>query len=945
MPPTIPPRCIRIRTLSDRRPRRAVGLAQRWLSQLPADHPDRPWAYLALGWAWVSQQRLEAARAAFVQSEGATTELYAHYGQMFIAFLQGASAEQQAEWSRLVAQFRQVGAYQEAVDAQITQLRHLNKLERSSEWLAHVATLQAEIALHGSPAAQALFQRTLGIAYLQVGDYAAAVSHLGVAEQHFAALGLPAEQAKTWFEFGRIAFFQSNYATALRYQHQALACFDRFGLPMWVAFCQKNIGTTEAHTGHIDRAITTLLQARAIFASIDMPAHCADCDLNLGNAAYHSGLYELAISAWRQAEDQYLVLGQPLLTLVTRRNQVEAYLHLGAIAQAEALLQRLIREVRVLDSPLDHGEILCLFAEVRRIRGDLPSALAALREAEAIFRRLEKQIAVGRVHIAQAEIALDQGDSAAAQAAFLHAAQEVASSPLYYWQALYGLGRCAEAMDAGAVALQHYQQACHEVAHLRQHMAEAQASNALFTQGQALYTAALRLAFAHGEPRLLLELAEQQRALALYQQMRRLPVKLPASLQASYEQSRQRLRSLIDAEVHGAEMDAALQDYLKNLLYSRHYGADADDRPYTPLDLDALRAELIAQYGTAWSVLYYLAFEETLLLLSFDAHRLDLTPIALDRRMRRELERACLPSFRRHIYQHGPWPTLEYLGEHLIPGHVRAYLQPDQRLLIIPAATLHTLPWAALRLNAIWLIEQAVIQLLPSLQVWRALVAPDAATETHAPRAACLIGVQDFGGRADPLPSALPSLDLVQRLWPGSTTRWENAEVTRAALRSADLQPFALLHIATHGQLSAGRGLLAHLKLADDDLLADEIVDLQLRRALVVLAACEGALGEALPSEDLLNLSRAFIAAGATDVVASLWELFDTMVLALLEPFYTALVSGCDAPTALAHAQRNAILQGQSEGSELGLPYIWASLCASGGGSSIRLSVVLRPGC
>nr|WP_044199960.1 CHAT domain-containing protein [Oscillochloris trichoides] len=211
---------------------------------------------------------------------------------------------------------------------------------------------------------------------------------------------------------------------------------------------------------------------------------------------------------------------------------------------------------------------------------------------------------------------------------------------------------------------------------------------------------------------------------------------------------------------------------------------------------------------------------------------------------------------------------------------------------------------------------------------------PCAPTDTHAPRAACLIGVQDFGARADPLPSALPSLDLVQRLWPGSTTRWENAEVTRAALRSADLQPFALLHIATHGQLSAGRGLLAHLKLFDDDLLADEIVDLQLRRALVVLAACEGALGEALPSEDLLNLSRAFLAAGATDVVASLWELFDTMVLALLEPFYTALVSGCDAPTALAHAQRNAIRQG----SELGLPYIWASLCASGGGLHVLSS-------
>lgn len=77
------------------------------------------------------------------------------------------------------------------------------------------------------------------------------------------------------------------------------------------------------------------------------------------------------------------------------------------------------------------------------------------------------------------------------------------------------------------------------------------------------------------------------------------------------------------------------------------------------------------------------------------------------------------------------------------------------------------------------------------------------------------------------------------------------------------MRRYGLIHVATHGQLVTTSGLFAHLKLADDDLRYDDIVHIGLAGALVVLAACEGAAAEVLPGEEVLSLSRAFLAAGA----------------------------------------------------------------------------------
>jgi hypothetical protein len=463
----------------------------------------------------------------------------------------------------------------------------------------------------------------------------------------------------------------------------------------------------------------------------------------------------------------------------------------------------------------------------------------------------------------------------------------------------------------------------------------------LFREAAQLSADALRLAAAQGEPLTVLHLAEQQRALALQQQILRKPLILPAALQTDYDARRAHLRALVRDHVSGPVLDAAVASYIELLLHGRHYRPVLTEVLAEELDLNNLRAALSACYTQGWIALIYVSSGADLLALTLDAQQLALTRIPLDRPLLRLLKQATLPRYRAYTYQDmpfqsgqhaSPWMDLAALGEHLIPDTVRAGLHPNQRLLIIPSGQLHSVPWAALRVGGQWLVEQAIIQVLPGLQIWPAL-----AQRVPSSNAALLIGVRSFGERAAELTSAIPSLDLVQRHWPGVVRRMEDGAVTRENLRLAaaagELQNYGLIHLATHGQQVPGHGIMAHLKLADDDLLVDEVAQMHLGGALVVLVACEGALGETLPGEELLSLNRALLAAGARDVIASLWQLYDLMLLPILERLYTALTVGLDAPTALAHAQRECLAIGNESPQEpLATPLVWASLCAIGAG-------------
>jgi CHAT domain-containing protein len=136
-------------------------------------------------------------------------------------------------------------------------------------------------------------------------------------------------------------------------------------------------------------------------------------------------------------------------------------------------------------------------------------------------------------------------------------------------------------------------------------------------------------------------------------------------------------------------------------------------------------------------------------------------------------------------------------------------------------------------------------------------------------------------------------------------------EAHAAWLRDPETAHRRWLHLATHGQHNAAFPALSRLAFAPTAgsarpaafLYGFEIEHLDLEAELVVLSACGSALGGPSPSEGLIGLPTAFFAAGARQVIASLWDVDDSRTVALMDSFYRSLGRGLDPLRALRKAQ------------------------------------------
>lgn len=599
-------------------------------------------------------------------------ERHARHGLLLAGLLHNLNVEDLPLWENLAGAYAAAGNPLAAARVRAGQVRCLNLLWRSAEALALGATVEPTLAALGTPTDQAVLARALGIAHLQNGAYALAEPLLTAAAACFQRLGSPAELARTSFELARLALLRDDLHAAFLLLDQAHQLFVRLALPLRAAFCVKNVGVIATQLGQPDRAIANLIAARTTFVALGQPRHVAGCNLNLGTSAYHSGLYELALAAWRQADAAFMALDLRGMALMSQRNQAEALAHMGQLEAAEALLITLIPVAEQLHAQGDLREILYALGEVLQARGDDAGARDRFTQTQTLFLAQGNRPAAARALAAQGWLALARNDRTEAQRCFAQAAPDLTIRLIYHWRAIYGLARCAELEGRYAVALAYYRDACAEVAQLRQALAVAHASSALFRETRRLLADALRLAATQADALSVLQLGEQQRALALQQQLQREPFRIPPDLQAEYEARRASLRELALQKTEDSALEAALNAYLEILLHGCHaapsftpvapaaaLGGDESttlrDSSLQEFDLAALRAALSDAFGDGWTALAYGQADDELLALTLTPEALALTRIGLDQPLHRMLERVCLPRYRAFTYQDLPF--------------------------------------------------------------------------------------------------------------------------------------------------------------------------------------------------------------------------------------------------------------------------------------------------
>lgn len=187
-----------------------------------------------------------------------------------------------------------------------------------------------------------------------------------------------------------------------------------------------------------------------------------------------------------------------------------------------------------------------------------------------------------------------------------------------------------------------------------------------------------------------------------------------------------------------------------------------------------------------------------------------------------------------------------------------------------------------------------------------------------------------LGGMIPRLPFTRREADAIAALAPpASAFAATGFQASRATATSPMLAQYRIVHFATHGLLNSEDPSLSGLVLSmfnqsgapeNGFLRLNEIYNLNLPADLVVLSACQTALGKEVRGEGLVGLTRGFLYAGALRVAASLWKVDDSATAGLMSGFYRAMLSGRLAPAA---ALRKAQLEMRAQ-PRWSSPYYWA---------------------
>lgn len=168
-----------------------------------------------------------------------------------------------------------------------------------------------------------------------------------------------------------------------------------------------------------------------------------------------------------------------------------------------------------------------------------------------------------------------------------------------------------------------------------------------------------------------------------------------------------------------------------------------------------------------------------------------------------------------------------------------------------------------------------------------------------------------------------------------TTLKATDFQASRALALSGTLSGHRIVHFATHGVVDSERPSLSALILSLVDergmrqngyLRLHDIYNMRLDADLVVLSACQTALGKEVKGEGLVGLTRAFIYAGAPRVVASLWQVNDLATAELMKKFYRGLLQQRLRPAAALRAAQIEM----SRDPRWKSPYYWAGFVLQG---------------
>ena len=245
-------------------------------------------------------------------------------------------------------------------------------------------------------------------------------------------------------------------------------------------------------------------------------------------------------------------------------------------------------------------------------------------------------------------------------------------------------------------------------------------------------------------------------------------------------------------------------------------------------------------------------------------------------------------------------------------GPIADLCQGDE-LVIIPDGPLCLAPFSALSVSI-------RIRTVPSLTTLKLIMhSPE---DYHRMTGALLVGdpclEEVKKPRYSQLPCAKKEVEMIGKIL--NILPLTGIEATKKKVLER-ISSVALVHIAAHGRKETGeialspnpgwennqdQASVSKIKIPKDEdyiLKMSDVLEVRLRARLVVLSCCHSGRGKVM-SEGVVGIARAFLAAGARSVLASLWAIDDGATMEFMKSFYQHLADGESASVALHQAMK-----------------------------------------
>ena len=739
-------------------------------------------------------------------------------------------------------------------------------------------------------------------------------------------------------------------ATNLSRLREARALFQRCakecarqGLDLVCAQARYNLGFLEAGRGDYRLALRLLEEAEAVFHRLeiaDMTAAAqrarAEIYLDLGMAREAEELAEAAAAGFA---GQNMRLDETL----ARLDQARARMLDGRPEAALPLLVEASGRFTGRQGRARRAGVLLELARARLQSGDQDGAAHFARAADELYRKLSMSRGRSEARRAWAEAESGRGRPGSAERLLAPALRSLHDQTLGEQAEVLALaGRIARAGGRSALAARRLERAT-EALELQRHLIPGiELRSRAFERHVRLYRERLAMELDAAKPRLetLYRLAAAGRARAFLERARQAGTRSgerlaedravlgslvrrleaaetpeegepnPHKIQDLRDEVR-RMEQRLVARVRRADVTtgsaARRRDPVHDQSAADHRRAARLLRPdetlveYFVVD-DRILVLLISPGGAAWRIL-----PDSISSLQSKIARVQ---FQLDAAAALEPGQGGAPDFRRRAAE----DALVALYTAVLRP-LEDLLPPRGRLLVVPHAILHRVPFECLWTGSGYLDERFVVARCPTPEFLHRR------REAHTPRSVrTVLSGQVLGG-----PAAVErELRTIAGYFPASRLRVLRDPDTATILDA--MERCRVLHLSTHGVYREDNPVFSRLATADGALFLADIFGRRLDAELVVLSACNSGRVFLGSGDDLEGVAHGFLAAGARHLVASLWRVHDEATVALMEAFYRRYTSDARRDPALA-----LNLAGREVRTAWNHPFFWGGFCVQGG--------------